>query len=242
MAAASSLTGGEAVRPSGQLFTIDQRANIWDFLFKDSSYLHMVAGLNYSAPYCKISPPLSTVLGYDLVPYYSGLQLPSYLALLISDWGGDALYERGRLFKSFRDQDYDFDEEACEVRFNKSGLVLHVGDAFKCEEWIRMRDPSRLFQYHQGELQTAALYYHDDSPCRLGPGQISGIEDFTGKEHIRYLCGVRLKFGNGKPVYRVIEAYDIPFKLVSKQIRDENSEWVVGWRLARAGEREWSFV
>lgn len=235
MSAGSSHNREEAARASGQLDRTkptDQHANIWGFLFKDCSWLHAVASLKYN--YGSLSPPLPTVLGYDLGLYYSSLQPPSCLALLISDWGGDARYERETLFASFRDQDYYFDKESSEVRFNKSGMILHVGEPLEGDEWIRMKDPSRLFQHHQGELQTAAVYYNDDSLHTLGPDQIGGIEDFTGKEHVRYICSIQLKFGDGRPVNRVIVEYNIPFKLVNEQAQGKARAGIVGWRLARA--------
>src|SRR5436309_2640932 len=108
-----------------------------------------------------------------------------------------------------------------------------------------MKDPSRLFRRYKKELWTTALYYHDDHPCQIGLDQIGGIEDLStkGKKRVKYICSVRLRFGNGDPVYRVMKGYSLPLKLVGKQTEDENKrKWVASWRLARAGEREWSVV
>ncbi|KAH8891473.1 hypothetical protein GQ53DRAFT_746575 [Thozetella sp. PMI_491] len=219
-----------------------RHARIYDLFLKNASWVQAVNGLTYDyGP----PPPVVGLLGYDLVKAYYDLQLPSFLALVISDWGGDVHYMRERLFASFRDQDYDFDEASCEVTFKKSGLVLHIGDAIGCNEWIRMRDPGRLFHYREGKPQTAVLYSHDDSLHEIGLDRIGGVEGFSGREYVQYVSSVRLQFGNGMPVYRVVEAldYKIPSRLVSKRTKTgEKREWVTGWRLARAEEQAWSFV
>jgi hypothetical protein len=237
---------GRALASAGVWFNFrkdyKQPAKFWDIIFKDEIWLQTVSGLYYEYT----SPPNPVMVGSDLVkPYYGASRSPVYLALVISDWGGDARYEKEKLFASFREQDYDFYKDLSEVRFKKSGIILHIGDAIKSEEWIKMKDPSRLFRRYKKELWTAALYYHDDHLCQIGPDQIGGIEDFSTKKkkRVKYICSVRLRFGNGDPVYRVMKGYNLPIKLVGKQTEDENKrKWVASWRLARAGEREWSVV
>lgn len=238
---------GRALASAGLLFNFrkdyKQPAKIWDMIFKDEIWFQTVWGLHYTehAP-----PPNLILVGSDLVKlYYSTSRSPVYLALIICDRSGDARYEKEKLFASFREQDYDFYKDLSEVRFKKSGIILHIGDAIKGEEWIKMKDPSRLFRYYKKELWTTALYYHDDHLCQIGPDQIGGIEDFSTKKkkHVKYICSVRQRFGNGDPVYQVIRKYNIPIKLVGKLTEDENKQkWVASWRLARAGEQEWSIV
>src|SRR5436305_9175850 len=83
-------------------------------IFKDEIWLQTVSGLYYEYT----SPPNPVLVGADLVkPYYGASRSPAYLALVLSDWGGDARYEKEKLFASFREQDYDFYEDLSEVRF-----------------------------------------------------------------------------------------------------------------------------
>ncbi|KAH8909469.1 hypothetical protein BR93DRAFT_924445 [Coniochaeta sp. PMI_546] len=217
-----------------------RHARIFDLILKDNTWVQAITGLKDAS----VPPPVVSLLGYDLVRAYNDLQQPSFLALVISDWAGDAVYERRKLYESFRDQDYHVDEEFCEVTFKTSGLVLHIGDAIKCEEWIRMREPSRLFRDREGSLslQTAVLYYDDHSLYEIGPDLIGGIDHYS-TEHVKYICSIRLKFGNGMPVYRVVEAPEIPLRLVSRPTRTEDGrEWITSWRLARNDEQTWSWV
>ena len=208
----------------------------WDTIFKDTSWLDAVSNMSYihGSP-----PPLPALVGCDL----ESSQPPSYLALLVSDWGGDVVFQKEKLFASFREPDYHYNEELSEVKFPRSSLTLHVGDAVQSDEWIQFRDPSRLFRQYGGSLETCVAYYAEDCIRKIGPSEIGGIEDFSGLEHIRYMCSLRLKFGNGKTVYRVLQASTIPQKLVSKRTKNEDGELrITSWRAAIAGERAWSFV
>ena len=195
---------GRALASAGLWFNFrkdyKQPAKIWDMIFKDEIWLQAVSSLYSEYEYAP--PPIPGLVGSDLVKqYYGASQSSIYLALVISDFGGDARYEKEKLFASFREQDYDFYEDLSEVWFKKSGIRLHIGDAIKSEEWINMRDPSKLFQRYKKELWTAALYYHDDHLCQIGPDQIGGIEDFSTKKkkRVKYICSVRLRFGNVCP-------------------------------------------
>jgi hypothetical protein len=70
------------------------------------SYAAWDARLNAKNP----SPqPVVSLIGYDLIKAYNELERPLYLALVVNDWSGDTLYQKDRLFASFREQDYQFD-------------------------------------------------------------------------------------------------------------------------------------
>ena len=215
-------------------FTETQKrsARVWDMIFKDESWLQAISNVKYYT-----HPPNPTLVGYDLTELYYGSSTSAYIALLISDWGEDCKYLKRDFFASLREHDYD--EQAFEVRFKDSNIILNVRDAVTSPEWLEMGDPRRLFRCHKQNLQTAVLYFKDDLIKIVGPEKIGRVNDMPmeKKKCVEDICSLQLKFGDGTPVYRVIRRRDIPVRLVSIYTTDENGrKWVTSWRLARAHE------
>lgn len=196
-----------------------RHASLFDIIFKDDTWVQAINGLGQGDS--AVPPPVVSLLGHDLVKAPNDARTPTFLALVISDWAGDSLYHQDKLFASFREQDYEFDKESCEVTFKKHGLVLHIGDAIHGNEWINMRHPGRLFTWDEGTLRAAVSYYCDAAPRTIDSSSIGGIDDFSADsgEHVDYICSVRLEFGNGMPVYRVFIAFELPMQLVSKRAK-----------------------
>jgi hypothetical protein len=216
-------------------------ALIFDKIFKDTTWIQQVMSLSITG----CPSPIVTLLGCDLVKLSHGSPSPAYLLLIISDWSGDSRYMKEQLFGSFRDRNFQFDEEASEVFFPSSSITLHIGDAITGEEWISIRNPRKVFRLEKEVLQTTALYFGDDTFYEIGPSHIGGIDDFSMKEgeRVQYICSVRLKWGDGSPIYRVLRTKEIPFSLVSQSIDGEHSRmWIISWRLARADEPAWRIV
>jgi len=133
-----------------------RRTWIFDLIFKDYTWIN--AANNVQA--LGVQRPAVALIGHDLIQAYHDSTHPSYLALIVNDWSGDVYFSlRHELFRTFRDQDFDYNKESCEVTFRKSGMVLHVGEVMRSDEWVMMRDPSKLFGLHNGAVQTAVLYF-----------------------------------------------------------------------------------
>ena len=199
----------------------------WGYWFRDEGWFETISKYdNYPGP------PMPALVGYS----------SKYLALIISDWSGDSWYDREQLFKSFREQDYEYDEALSEIRFKGSENVLHIGDAVKCKEWIEAKDPRKLFRRYKRDVETFVLYYGDDCLYRIGPDQIGGIESYAAgrKKRVKYICSIPLKWGNGEPVFRVIQRLKPAAPLVSKRTTDiHGRKWVTRWRLAAAEDGPW---
>jgi hypothetical protein len=220
-------------------FTQTQKrsARLWDLMFKDDSWFQAINGLKYDG---ETQSPRPALVGYDLTKLYYGSSTSAYIALLVSDWGGDCRYLKKEFFASLREHDYD--QEAFEVRFKKSNIILNIRDAISSSDWIEIEDPRRLFRCHKQNLQTAVLYFEDENLVKIGPDAIGRVINIPTKKKkcIENICSLQLKFGDGMPVYRVIKRRDMTVRLVNIQTTDGNGrEWVTNWRLARADEREW---
>jgi hypothetical protein len=231
---------GRAVAGVGLKFNFTnadkKSARVWDIMFEDEKWIREITDLKYD----NTSPPNPTLVGHGLIKLYYGSLTPVYITLLLSDWGGDSHYLKEKFFASLREHDYD--GQACEVRFKNSNATLNVYDVVRGNEWIKMEDPSRLFHYRRRKLHTAMLYYQDANLKRMGPEEIGGVRgrSMKNKKYIKDICSLRLKFGDGLPVYRVIQRHNIPMRLVNIETTDERGrKWVTSWKLARAGEREW---
>jgi hypothetical protein len=88
---------------------------------------------------------------------------------------------------------------------------------FKCSYGF-ITDPKRLLRVRKQKLYTArALYYQDDRLQIIGPDRIGGIDcmSLKKKKDIANICSRRLQFGDGMPLYRVIERPNIPDRLVN---------------------------
>ncbi|KEY71346.1 hypothetical protein S7711_10245, partial [Stachybotrys chartarum IBT 7711] len=72
--------------------------------------------------------------------------LESMANLASTFWNQGRWKEAESLQVKFREQDYTYDEAHSEVHFNRSGLVLHIGEPVKCEGWTQIRDPRKLFR------------------------------------------------------------------------------------------------
>ena len=106
-----------------------------------------------------------------------------------------------------------------------------------------MKDPQKLFHRYKRDIETFVLYYGDDYLYRIGPDMIGGIENHaaTRKKRVKYICSIPLKWGNGKPVFRVIQGFKSAAPLVSKRTTDVHGHrWVTRWRLATSEDRPWA--
>ena len=108
-------------------------------IFKDEIWLGALSNI------CSLCTSLLNLglLGFDLLR--KGRLDGAYLALIISDYIGDALMKKEQVFASFKEQDYEYNEELSEVWFKRSWITLHIGDAIKLEEILSMANPGRLF-------------------------------------------------------------------------------------------------
>ena len=205
----------------------ERHTEIYSTIFKNEKWLDMVSKIRSQ----DVSPPNPGLLGMDLLrEKLDG----AYLALVVSDWTGDARYETEKLFASFREQDYEYDAERSEVRFKKSRITLHIGDAIKSEECLLMANPRKLFRLSNRELQTVVFYYKDTRLYQIGPDKIGGIENHTTrrKKRVKYVCSIELLFGDGRPVYLVIQR---PHMNTELEATIEGRKRT--WRLTRRGER-----
>ncbi|KAH6667738.1 hypothetical protein B0J14DRAFT_567112 [Halenospora varia] len=230
---------GRAFAKGSNIFNLTttqkRSARVWDMMFKDESWFQAIDDLKYD----RTSLPNPTLIGYDLTKLYDGSFTSAYIALLVSDWDNGCRSFKRKLFASLREHDYD--KQTFEVRF-KNGIILNIRDAITSTEDIEMEDPRRLFRCRKQKLKTAALYYKDENLHKIGSDKIGKVIDMPKKEKkcVEHICSIRLKFGDGMPVYRVIKRHNIPIRLVNIQTTDENGEeWVTSWRLARVDEPEW---
>ncbi|KFY27451.1 hypothetical protein V491_00904 [Pseudogymnoascus sp. VKM F-3775] len=216
-------------------WTQKRSARVWDLIFKDDSWFQAIDSLSYDSA---TPAPNPTLVGYDLAKLYHGSSTSAYIALLVSDWGGDCRFFKKIFFASLRDHDYN--EKASEVHFKKTNIILHIGDVVNGQEWIQMEDPGKLFRRNRRKwkLQTAALYFKEESLIRVGSEKIGRVLNMPAeKECIKNICSLQLEFGDGTPVYRVIRRRNMTVRLVSIETTDKNGrKWVTNWRVARADE------
>ncbi|KAB5528988.1 hypothetical protein GE09DRAFT_405331 [Coniochaeta sp. 2T2.1] len=226
-----------------------QRNWVFDLVFRDYTWIE--AAHNVENPLQR--RPGVALVGYDLIQACHGSKNPSYLALIVNDWCGDVYYSlRDKLFPTFREQDFDFDEESTEVTF-QSGLVLHVGDAIQVQEWVRLRDPSRLFGLNDKGVQTAVLYFEPVEGAKealtIIDSDIGGVVNFSGKEYVTHMCSIPMHIGVGRtiPITRCFQAIKLQHKLVGFKKRGDKKygsgfTLMDSWRLVEGYEREWSIV
>jgi hypothetical protein len=204
-------------------------ARIWDFIFKNDSWISKVLKLGNAHPQ---GGPLPCLVGSDLRKVSCGKSKGTYLVLLINDWEGDVQYIREAFFNSL--QDYEVVEEGSVIRLKDSGILLHIADAIKSHEWVPMKDPRRVFRRSGRKLSTQAIYYTEDVVHEIDSSKIGGIEGFSWrkKKAVRDICSIKLKFRNGSPVYRVFENPERTVRVEPIKVRDENQkDWVASWRV-----------
>ena len=160
--------------------TQKRSARVWDLIFKDDRWFKAIDSLNY-----EFNPlPYPTLVGHGLTKLYyssstSAYTTSAYIALLVSDLGGDCQYLKKEFFASLREHDYD--QEASEVRFKKSNIILNIRDAIDSPECIEMEDPRRLFRCHKQDLQTAVLYYKNENLIKIRPEKIGRVVNIPTK-------------------------------------------------------------
>jgi hypothetical protein len=224
---------GRALALGGLKFNFEKAhkrsARVWDMIFKDESWLQAIADIKYN----DMSPPKPTLIGKDLAKLYYGSSSSVYIVLLISDWGRASFSLKEKFFASLREHHYV--PGMAEIKFKNSNIILNISDIVRHIEWIHIREPSSLFCFHRRNLQTTALYYEEADLNYIGPDRIGGVDSISTKKkkYIQDICSLQLKFGDGKPVYRVITTRIAPVGLINIKSKDKNGrEWVTKWREA----------
>jgi hypothetical protein len=211
-------------------FTQTQKrsARVWDMIFKDESWIQAVENIKYDFAH----PPQLTLVGYDLIKLFDDSSSSAYIALLVSDWHGETLDFKEKLFASLRE--YNFDQQKSEITFKNSNITLNINDVINTSDWILMKDPRKLFYYQKKKLQSAALYYRDDHLYQIGPEQIGGVEGISSrkKKCVKNICSLKLKFGDGAPLYHVFTTHDPPIGLSNNFM--DGTKWITSWTKDRS--------
>lgn len=211
-------------------FTSTQESSqkVWSMLFKDDSWFQAIDQVQHTS-----NPPNPTLVGTDVAKLYSGSSTSVYAVLMLSDWGGDCRYLKDVFFASL--QDHNYNKVSHEVHFRNSNIILNVQDVVAPDIDIAIKDPRRLFSCSNRKFETTALYYMDDRLIKIGHDQIGSVVDLPTKKmkSIRYMCCLPLHFGDGTPIYQIIEKKGpIPFKLRVNETKVENGRsWIMSWRL-----------
>lgn len=167
-----------------------------------------------------------------------------YLILVVHDWSGELPYSAGTLLESLRS--FRFVSE-WEVTIIGSGITLNIAECLggysnKGRGWLHVSDPSRVFSYKSGQLHTSILLYGEHTIRDVEPQDIGGIEGrpTAGKRAVKDICSIRMRLGNGKPVYRVLEGDKGITRLKNIVTVDEYGQsWVTHWKEVKSGWREW---
>jgi hypothetical protein len=203
---------------------------IWSYIFKGDSWIYKV--LSMSAP-----GPVPCLVGSDLQKVYDGKPNGAYIALLVNDWSGDVFYLRDEFLSLLKDHEV---LEKGIIRLKDSDITLHIRDVLSSEEWVSIKDPSKLFDLDQkgSSLSTQVIYYTEDVLHTINQNQIGGTKGLSGKkEAVRHICSIKLKFRNGEPVTRVFEdpeRKEREVRVVDIPTGEERKEW----RIATPGEAE----
>ncbi|KAI6364778.1 hypothetical protein MCOR25_005572 [Pyricularia grisea] len=151
--------------------------------------------ITYDEP---ISPPVPVLIGHDIFKLYEGSSDQVYLMLTTNDWGGDVQYAKEQIFDSLRPHSYD--NESHEVHIK--GINITIALERHIEE-LELEEPRKLFHMAGNYPETAALYYNEEVPIKIGTDGIGGTRD---NDHlsIQDLSTIMSKFRDGKPVVRMI--------------------------------------
>ena len=208
----------------------------WDKIFrKDTTWLKEMGELQEIKPSI-----LPTLIGCDLHEL-SDASKPSYLILLVHDWSGELRYAQGNFFNSLKGYRK---VNAKEIHIIESNITINVMECLghsSASGQISMKDPSKIFSRRKGHLTSSLLYYGDDTIYDVDPRDIGGIENrlSIGTRAVRNISSIKMKLGNGNPVYRVFVRDKWDGRVRSIITTDENGrQWVTRWREIKSGWRE----
>ncbi len=197
---------------------------VWAMIFKNSDWLE-------KAEKTGLKPSL---FGSDLPALYNGEKRgPAHLALIVSDWSGDARFFKQDLFQSMNKHTYN--EKTFEVRF-ESGIILNIHDAIKCLEGIMIANPKKHFKQGDRTVFSTVLYYGERTLRNVGSECIGGMEGVGPKKlaNVRDICSVKLQFANGDMVYRSFIRLGATRKVMP--VRLDGSSNIVAYRPPLPGE------
>ncbi len=207
---------------------LDEESNklgrVWAMIFKNSNWLE-------KAEQSGLKPAL---FGCNLTALYNGERKGlANVALVISDWSGDARFFEQDLFQSMHKHTYN--EKTYEVRFD-SGIILNIYDAVKCREGIMVASPRKLFEQGDNCIFSTLLYYGERKLRDVEPRYIGGMDGVGPKRlsKVKDICSVKLQFANGNAVYRSFIRLGATRKVMP--IRREGSADIIAYRPPLSGE------
>ena len=214
---------------------------IWSYIFKDESWIYQVLSIQYGS-----RGPVPCLVGSDLQKVYFGNPDGADLTLLVNDWTGDVQYSRDKFLNSLNDYEVlERDKENISIiRLKGCGIRLHITDALVDgdEGVVSIKDASKLFDLDQKEssLSTQVIYYTEDVLHTISQDLIGSVEGLSMKEKetVRHICAIKLKFRDGEPLSRLFENPERTVRVLTTTTKEEEDEWVTGFRVARPGEEE----
>ncbi|TLD11559.1 hypothetical protein PspLS_11452 [Pyricularia sp. CBS 133598] len=178
----------------------EKAMQVWNKIFKDDEWLNTVMNQTYT----HVSPPIPVLIGYDILKLYKGSDERVYLLLTANDWGGDIQYAPD-IRHSLRPHKYDKESHEVSIEGTKITIAL---ERYNMEE-LKLKEPQKLFHLtgkSKDKPETAALYYNEDVPVRIGEDEIGGIRD-NDRLLVQDLSTIMSKFRDGKPVMRYIQKH-----------------------------------
>ncbi|ELQ34726.1 hypothetical protein M0657_011976 [Pyricularia oryzae] len=190
---------------------------VWDKIFKDDKWLNAVMNQKYDCS----PPPIPVLIGHDIWNFYKGNEEHIYLLLTANDWGGDIRYGED-IRHSPRPHSYD--QESHEVKIEGTKITIAL-ENYDIEE-LELKEPRKLFHLTGNFVdapETAALYYKEEMPVRIGADKIGGIQD-NDRLLVQDLSTIMSKFRDGKPVMRYIQRRGVTLPLKQKFVKNEDTK------------------
>lgn len=178
----------------------EKAMQVWNKIFKDDEWLNTVMNQTYT----HVSPPIPVLIGYDILKLYKGSDERVYLLLTANDWGGNIQFAPD-IRHSLRPHKYDKESHEVSIEGTKITIAL---ERYNMEE-LKLKEPQKLFHLtgkSKDKPETAALYYNEDVPVRIGEDEIGGIRD-NDRLLVQDLSTIMSKFRDGKPVMRYIQKH-----------------------------------
>ncbi|KAK4243147.1 hypothetical protein C7999DRAFT_18463 [Corynascus novoguineensis] len=209
----------------------NEAPRVWDFIFKNDSWLSKV--LKTTTGHI-LGDPIPCLVGRELQEISNGNTKGKHLILLVNDWGGDVQYDSETFYASL--QDYDVIEKGSVILLRASEILLHIGDIHGrniefVEGSIPVKDPSVFFSLNNSEFSTQVIYYNKNNIYTIGSNEIGGVIGAKNEEAIRDICTIKLKFRNESPVYRVFMNPEWRAWVTPIRKKDGKVSWTVGWRV-----------
>ncbi|KAK4078037.1 hypothetical protein Purlil1_12101 [Purpureocillium lilacinum] len=165
-----------------------------------------------------------------------------YLVLLVHDWSGELPYSAGNLLESLKSHCF---VSKWDVHIVGTDITLNIAECLgghSPKGWLHVSDPGSLFTRKGREMHTSVLYYGDNAIRDVGPEHIGGVEgrSTVGKKVVKDICSIKMRLGDGKPVYRVLKSEAANARLKDIITTDEcGCSWVTHWKEVKSGWREW---